>query len=315
MKVKRKKSCQVLFFIVFFILFILAISPARSQDGTSGSVNKVTDAAVEQINKIGDEAKAKYAENIDNPYVPSKINPAYDLETVKATLSTVLKKYVNYYFASKVPAYKNVSTDFTIKNIKNGEVTNEYIRFTSGNENHSKDTVTIYYHEIMNDQISYYVQVTEGGFYMPYVRVKDHLLTCGGRDMADLLFYMQHQYAVKFYERDLENFRTLAEKYRALSIKPVMSAEQRKLFVQGNAMNERMDYKNAIIYYDKALSMDPISYPAGYYNIALIAGLMERYEMAILNMKKYLLLMPDAPDAVTAQDKIYEWEALMTLNQ
>lgn len=315
MKVKRKKSRPHLVFIIIFLLFYPAMHSAWSQDAASGKISNVTNAAVEQINKAGDEAKAKYAENIDNPYVPVRINPAYDLETVKATLITVLKKYVNYYYASKVPAYKNISTDLTIKNIKNGEVTNEYIRFTSGNENHSKDTVTIYYHEIRNDQISYYVKVTEGGFYMPYVRVKDHLLTCGGKEMADLLFYMQHQYAVKFYERDLEKFRAIAENYRELAVKPVMSAEQRKLFVQGNALNERLDYTNAIIYYDKALSMDPISYPAGYYNIALIAGLMERYEMAILNMKKYLLLMPDAPDAVSAQDEIYEWEALMTINQ
>jgi hypothetical protein len=31
-------------------------------------------------------------------------------------------------------------------------------------------------------------------------------------------------------------------------------------------------------------------------------------------MKKYLLLMPEAPDATSAQDKIYEWEAIMTSN-
>ena len=79
-------------------------------------------------------------------------------------------------------------------------------------------------------------------------------------------------------------------------------------------MNKQLDYEDALIYYDKAFSLNPVSYPEGYYNYAIIAALAEKYELAILNMKKYLLLMPNAPDAVSAQDKIYEWEALMTKN-
>ena len=229
-------------------------------------------------------------------------------------LTRDLQKYVNYYNVSKVPAYKNVSTNLTIKKILNGEVTNDYVRFTSGNENHFKDTITIYYKDILNFQIFYFVKVTDGGFYMPYVRMKDHLLTCGGKEVADLFFYMQHQYAVKYYEEDLESFKLLAQKYQSASEKQVMSEEQRKLFVQGNAMNKQLNYGEALIYYDKAISLNPVSYPEGYYNYAFIAGLAEKYELAIHNMKKYLLLMPKAPDAVSARDKIYEWEALNSNN-
>ena len=312
MKVKLQKSGSGFFFLLFTCLLFIVNCPLRSQNISPNAVQNNTNAAVEQINKIGDEAKAKYAENIDNPYIPTRVNPEYDLETVKETLIRALKKYVNYYAVSKVPAYKNTGSNLTMRNIKNGEVTNDYIRFTSGQDNHSKDTVTIYYHEILNYWISYYVKVTEGGFYMPYVKVKDHLLTCGGKEMADLLFYMQHQYAIRYYEQDLVNFTTVAEKYRTLTEKPTLSAEQRKLFVQGNVMNDHLDVETALIYYDKALQLDPISYPEGYYNYALIAASAERYELAIVNMKKYLLLMPDAQDAVAAQDKIYEWEALMT---
>jgi tetratricopeptide (TPR) repeat protein len=263
---------------------------------------------------VGDEAKAKYAENIDKPYIPVKVNPEYNAEEVKELLTRVLKKYVNYYYASKVPAYRNKSTNLTIKKISNGEVTDDYVRFTSGNENHSRDTVTIYYKEILNCQIVYYVKVTDKGFYMPYVRVKDHLLTCGGKEVADLLFYMQHQYAIKYYKEDLENFKPLALKFQTSSEKPVMNAEQRKLIVQGNEMNKQLDYEDALIYYEKAISLNPVSYPEGYYNYAIIAALAEKYELAILNMKKYLLLLPNAPDAISAQDKIYELEALISNN-
>ncbi len=46
----------------------------------------------------------------------------------------------------------------------------------------------------------------------------------------------------------------------------------------------------------------------GYFNLALLLAEEERYSEAILNMKKYLELQPNAPDARKAQDKIYIWE-------
>jgi len=305
MEVKLITSIYKVLFILLICFSILGTSPVQAQSDKSNSVLQSTNAAVEQINRVGDEAKAKYAENIDKPYIPVKVNPEYNTEEVKALLTRDLKKYVNYYNVSKVPAYKNLSTNLTIKKIMNGEVTNDYVRFTSSSENHYKDTITIYYKDILNYQIVYYVKVTDGGFYMPYVRAKNHLLTCGGKEVADLLFYMQHQYALKFYEEDFENFKSLAQKYQAAHEKPVMNEEQRKLFVQGNAMNKQLDYEKALIYYEKAFSMNPVSYPEGYYNYAVIAGLAENYEFAIHNMKKYLLLIPNAPDAVSARDKIY----------
>jgi tetratricopeptide (TPR) repeat protein len=294
---------------ILFYLSVL-ISPVHAQNDVQNTVN----SAVEQINKVGDEAKAKYAENIDKPYIPDKVNPDYNMDVVIDLLTRDLKKYVNYYTASKVPAYKNTSTNLTIKRIYNGEVTHDYVRFTSGSENHYKDTVTIFFKDILNYRIIYYVKVTEGGFYMPYVRVKDHLLTSGGKEIADLLFYMQHQSAKKYYAEDIENFKLLAQKYVAASEKQSMNEEQRKLFVQGNAMNKQLDYDNALIYYDKAFSINPVSYPEGYYNYALIAALAGKYDLAIHNMKKYLLLLPNSPDAREAQDKIYGWEALTNQN-
>jgi tetratricopeptide (TPR) repeat protein len=312
MKVKLPASDSKVLSFVLTCLFILGSTPAFSQYDKPNSLMQSANEAADQINKVGDEAKAKYAENIDKPYIPVKVNPEYNTEEVKELLTRDLKKYVNYYYASKVPAYKNLTTNLTIKKIANGEVTNDFVRFTSGSENHYKDTVTLYYRDIVNCQIIYYVKVTDGGFYMPYVRVKDHLLTCGGKEVADLLFYMQHQYSVKYYEEDLEAFKQLAQKFQISSEKPVMNEEQRKLFVQGNAMNKKLDYEDALAYYEKAISLNPVSYPEGYYNYAIIASLAEKYELAIHNMKKYLLLVPNAPDAVSAQDKIYEWEAFMT---
>lgn len=306
---------QTKFFSFSLVIFSVLISfTVSGQNAQSGKVMNSANGIAEGINKMGNDAKARYAENIDNPYVPVRMKEEYTPTSAKELLTTVLKKYVNYYSASKVPAYKNLSTMLTIRNVKNGEVTDDFVRFTSGNENRYKDTVTIYYKDILNYQISYYVKIAENGFYMPYVKVKDHLLTCGGKETADLLFYMQQQYALKYYEQDLANFKLLAMKYQTLPEKNAMSAEQRKFIVQGNLMNEQLNYGDAIVYYDKAMALDPVSYPSGYYNFALIAALAERYDLAILNMKKYLLLIPNASDAETAQDKIYEWEAMKAKN-
>jgi tetratricopeptide (TPR) repeat protein len=125
---------------------------------------------------------------------------------------------------------------------------------------------------------------------------------------------MQSYYGNKYCINELERFKQTAGNYQTLTEKPTISEEQRKCILQANALNDNKDYQSAIQYYDKAFAVNPISYPAGYYNLALIASLAGNYNYAILNMKKYLLLLPDAPDAREAQDKIYGWEALTTKN-
>lgn len=42
--------------------------------------------------------------------------------------------------------------------------------------------------------------------------------------------------------------------------------------------------------------------------VALVLAEVERYAEAIREMKKYLMLAPDAPNARAAQDRIYAWE-------
>lgn len=49
-------------------------------------------------------------------------------------------------------------------------------------------------------------------------------------------------------------------------------------------------------------------WPEGHFNLALLYGELEFYPDAINEMKRYLYLVPNAPDARAAQDKIYEWE-------
>ncbi len=299
-----KCSIQILFLFVF-------LSGSYSQQVSSGDVLQFSGNAANEINKIGDKAKAMYAENIDNPYIPTKINKEYTLETTKEKLILAFKKYVNYYWTSKVPAYRNLNTNYTFKKTANAKITDDYISFTAEDPKNAIDTVHIYYKDVVNRQIIYYVKIADNGFYMPYVQIAEHLITCGGKDMADYIFYMQHRYALKFYQEDLERFKIIAADYQKLAVKPEINEEQRKLLVQGNSMNDKMFYDHAINYYDQAIAINPVSSPNSYYNYALIAAVAEKYELAILNLKKYLLLLPEAEDARAVQDKIYEWEALI----
>lgn len=59
--------------------------------------------------------------------------------------------------------------------------------------------------------------------------------------------------------------------------------------------------------YSEALKIAP-AWPEGHFNLALIYGDLELYADAITEMKRYVYLVPTAPDARAAQDKIYEWE-------
>jgi tetratricopeptide (TPR) repeat protein len=97
--------------------------------------------------------------------------------------------------------------------------------------------------------------------------------------------------------------------YRAAPVKPVLPEEARKFQVQAEAAFAQKEFAEAAGHYLGALKIAPW-WAAGYFNRSLLLGEIERYRDAIGEMRKYLDLAPDAPDARAAQDKIYEWERL-----
>ncbi len=113
------------------------------------------------------------------------------------------------------------------------------------------------------------------------------------------------------FNRKRESFSPVASQYRELEIKPQITEEQRKLIVQANKLTEQKQYAEAINKYLQAIALDPVSSPESYFNLALLEAQINIPYAAITYMKQYLMLVPDAPDARSAQDKIYEWELLM----
>jgi len=130
---------------------------------------------------------------------------------------------------------------------------------------------------------------------------------------ADNLYFIQKslENLTEKLNKELALFELIAAKYRALSVKPQITEEQRRLIVQANAYTQKQDYAGAIDRYNKTLEFNPTSYPEAYFNLALLHEQQRLYTFAITYMKKYLMLIPDASDARSAQDKIYEWETMI----
>jgi tetratricopeptide (TPR) repeat protein len=135
-------------------------------------------------------------------------------------------------------------------------------------------------------------------------------------ELADYLYYFQQHLDLltnhQQYDSLITVFKPVAAQYRELKEKPVVTEEQRKYIVQANMFNQQKQYNRAIELYKKAVELNQTSYPAAYSNLALLSAQTQRFEKAIYYMTKYLLLEPDASDARSAQDKIYEWEAQIT---
>jgi len=104
-------------------------------------------------------------------------------------------------------------------------------------------------------------------------------------------------------------FAEAATRYRAASPKPEFPEEARRLRVQAEAMLREKRFLDAAEFYGEALRA-VTWWPEGRFNRALVLGEIKDYDEAAREMKRYLMLVPDAPNVRAAQDKIYEWEAL-----
>lgn len=107
--------------------------------------------------------------------------------------------------------------------------------------------------------------------------------------------------------KEQREFDAAARGYRAAASKPALPEEARRYKVQAEeAINEK-DFESAAGLFHKALAVAPW-WPEGRFNLALVLSETGGHKEAIVEMKRYLALVPNAPDAREAQDKIYAWE-------
>jgi tetratricopeptide (TPR) repeat protein len=80
--------------------------------------------------------------------------------------------------------------------------------------------------------------------------------------------------------------------------------------VLAEAAFQEKDFGKAASAYEEALVVYP-TWPEGQFNAALMLGELHRYADAVVHMKAYLELTPDAPDAQKATQQIWIWEDKM----
>ena len=310
MLIKKNRQMRTLISI-YFSLFLLLFANNK----LSAQIPILSDLAL-NISKMQEQQALSDAEIFKAygtlPYVPTKIDPTYTLPVAKEKLDLYMRQWVFAFFGPAYKqykdevAYRNEVTKQSFKQIKNIVVTDDFLQFTNKKPTQSSDTVTIYFKDILARKIEYFTPMRNG--VSEYKRVGENYFRCTIRELPDIFYYIQQYYSLQYYPILLAEFKATADQYQLLTVKPSLSEEQRKYFLQANHLAETGDFYQAMERYEKGISINPISYPSAYYNLALIAATAESYSYAFYCMKKYLLLLPNASDAQTAQDKLYEWE-------
>lgn len=103
-------------------------------------------------------------------------------------------------------------------------------------------------------------------------------------------------------------FAKVAAEYRAANPKPEPGEQQRRREVQAETLVANKRFQDAARVYSQALGEAPW-WPQGHFNFALVLETVGDYALAIEQMQQYLALVPDAPNARAARDKIYSWQA------
>jgi tetratricopeptide (TPR) repeat protein len=105
---------------------------------------------------------------------------------------------------------------------------------------------------------------------------------------------------------ELTEFKAIAPHYRQKAASP-LPEEARRHRVRAEAAFEDKRFEDAVELYAKALEISPW-WAEGYFNQALLLAETGNHADAITSMRKYLILVPNSPEARAAQDKIYVWE-------
>jgi tetratricopeptide (TPR) repeat protein len=127
-----------------------------------------------------------------------------------------------------------------------------------------------------------------------------------GRRLADAFNVLKNASPQTVEDEELA-FREVVRSYRSRATNPDIPEAARRFKVQAEGAVHDKDYDAAADLYGQAIGVAPW-WPEGHFNRALVLSETAEFSDAITEMKRYLELVPDAPDARAAQDKIYEWE-------
>jgi tetratricopeptide (TPR) repeat protein len=125
--------------------------------------------------------------------------------------------------------------------------------------------------------------------------------------VADAFYVLKAEAIKALSAEDEARFTAWLAAYREKAATSSLPEEIRRFQVQAEGAVLDKKFDDAADLYDKALKVAPW-WPAGHFNFAVVLAEIGDYEMAIREMKRYLLLAPNAPNARAVQDNIYGWE-------
>ena len=113
---------------------------------------------------------------------------------------------------------------------------------------------------------------------------------------------------VEYSQPELDKFTQQTAAWRAMATKPAISDELIKKRLLAEDAIEHKNLRAAALYYEARVALDP-TWAQGWYNAALLYAEQQDYFDAAVRMNHYLILLPEAPDAATAKEKLLLWEA------
>ena len=107
-------------------------------------------------------------------------------------------------------------------------------------------------------------------------------------------------------QAQLDSFTQMTADWRKLFLKPPLSDEVSRERLLAEDAAQRNDTSDALEDYLLGVDRDP-TWAQGWFNAALLYAEQKNYEDAVFSMKHYLILLPDAPDAPAAKEKVVLW--------
>lgn len=125
-------------------------------------------------------------------------------------------------------------------------------------------------------------------------------------NIADALYVLQ-QNAINAPKEDAHFAASLVDYRNKIASGSALPEEAYKYKVQAEDAIRDKQFDEAAELFKNALDIAPW-WSAGHFNGALVLAESKDYDSAIIEMKRYLALVPNAPDARASQNKIYNWE-------
>lgn len=235
-------------------------------------------------------------------YYPKLNKETQSFEILKNNLSNVLKS------VGQVYDVKN-KKEINAKDIKEIKVLDDRIEVEARSK---KNNLTLYFSKLIDSTMIFYTYQNSWHYvYFPSLVNFAFSDINNAQVLADNIYAIQYPLIDKRRDSLINIFKPLAEKYHSLKHNISVPENQRKLFIQADNLSQQKKYFDAIKMYNKAVQLDNTSFPSAYSNLALLYAKANFFDYAILCMKKYLMLVPEADDVRGAKDKIYVWEGLI----